>query len=200
MTFEVSRITNNDLDSLFKRPRVSHKISEYVLSYLDEKILKPNRILQSEKQIYWFTLSFSFSIPKPNRILYKSPFSTHTRIFIPHKGFRTFEGKKWAFLNVTADDIDQDIKPYDYALVVFDMFADYLIYNYKKLNKPALDLIRNEMNKLFIESILYPAPFEEQQYAMDEGKYGLKAIGPGERLEDSIIISPKEEYIKHYGF
>jgi hypothetical protein len=110
------------------------------------------------------------------------------------------ENKKWAFLSVIADDINQEIDPYAYALVVFDMFADYLLYNYKKLNKPTFDLIRNGMDQLIIRSFRYPAPFEEQQYSLDESRYGLKAIGPGESLEDSLIISPKEEYLKHYHF
>jgi hypothetical protein len=200
MNFEISRITDADLVSLLQRPRVSFKISEYVLSFLDETILKPNRILQSDKHIYWFTLSFSFSIPNPNRILYKSPFSSKTRLFVPHKGFRTVEGKKWAFLSVIADDINQDIKPYEYALVVFDMFADYLLYNYKKLNKPDLDNLRNGMDQRYIQSFRYPAAFGEQQYSLDESRYGLKPIGPGEKVEDSIIISPRDEYLKHYPF
>jgi hypothetical protein len=198
MNFEISRITDMDLNRLLQRPRVSLKISEYVLSYIDEKILKSKKILQSDKHIYWFTLSFSFSIPRPNRILYKSPFATEKRLFVPHKGFRTMGNKKWAFLSVIADDINQDVLPYEYALVVFDMFADYLIYNYKKLNKSGFDLIRSSMNRACIQSFAYPAPFEEQQYALDESRYGLNPVGPPEKWEDSIIISPKEEYLKHY--
>jgi hypothetical protein len=110
------------------------------------------------------------------------------------------EGKKWAFLSVIADDINQDIEPYEYASVVFDMFADYLVYNYKKLDKPALASVRNGMDKRFIQSFRYPAPFGEQQYSLDESRYGLKPIGAGEKLEDSLIISPREEYLKHYPF
>jgi hypothetical protein len=101
---------------------------------------------------------------------------------------------------VIADDINQDIKPYEYALVVFDMLADYLVYNYKKLNKPAFDFVRNGMDQKFIQSFRYPAPFGEQQYSLDESRYGLKFIGSGEKVEDSIIISPREEYLKHYPF
>ena len=198
MNFESSRITDMDLNSLYQRPRVSHKISEYVLSYIDEKILKPKKILQSDKHIYWFTLSYSFSISRPNRILYNSPFATEKRLFVPHKGFRTMGNKKWTFLSVIADDINQDIVPYEYALVVFDMFADYLVYNYKKLIKPDFDLIRSGIDQDYIESFTFPAPFDEQQYTLDESRYGLHPIGPAGKWEDSIIISPREEYLKRY--
>jgi hypothetical protein len=108
--------------------------------------------------------------------------------------------KKWAFLSVIADDINQDIVPYEYALVVFDMFADYLVYNYKKLIKPDFDLIRSGIDQDYIESFTFPAPFDEQQYTLDESRYGLHSIGPAEKWEDSIIISPKEEYLKRYPF
>ena len=200
MNFEISCITGSDLDSLLRRPRVSHQISAYVLSYIDEQLLKPSRILQSEKQVYWFTLSFSYPIPKHNRILYKSPFATEKRLFVPHKGFRTVEGKKWAFLSVIAEDINENMTPYAYAQLVFDMFADYLVYNYKRLRKPDFDLIRNGMCREYIESFPFPAPFTEQQYALDEARYGLNPIGPGQTWADSHIISPKEEYLKHYPF
>ena len=103
-------------------------------------------------------------------------------------------------MSVIADDINQEIAPYEYALVVFDMFADYLVYNYKKLNKTNFDFIRNGMNKEYIHSFKFPAPFEEQQYSLDESRYGLNPIGPGESWENSLIISPKEEYLKHYPF
>lgn len=188
---------------LLQRPRVSHKISEYVFSFIDENILKPNRILQSDKRIYWFTLSFSFSIPKPNRILYTSPFSTKTRLYVPHKGFRTVEGKKWAFLSVTADDISQETSPYDYAMVVYDMVADYLLYNYKKLDKSSFEQTRLCMDRSYIDSFRFPAPFEEQKYSVDDGTYPVspQTLSNGWiSLDKWVQISPKEEYLKHYPY
>jgi len=134
MAFIIDRIVGQA--DLLKRPRVSYKISEYIFEFINDQILKPANILQSDKYIYEWTLSFSFKIPVNHKILYKSPYSTGTRLYVPHKGFRTFEKiTKNAHLSVVADDINQDIMPEDYALVVYNMIADYLLYNYKKLKK-----------------------------------------------------------------
>ena len=77
------------------------------------------------------------------------------------------------------------------------MFADYFIYNYKKLTKAVFDLERNSMDQLYIRSFPYPAPFDEQQYTLDDSMYGLNPVRQG---EESIMISPREEYLKHYPF
>jgi hypothetical protein len=142
MSFSINRIVG--LEDLLKRPRVSYKISEYVLGFIDKELLKPANILQSDKYVYEFTLSFDFGIPRPNKILYKSPYATNKRLYIPQKGFTTFERTtKKVHLTFIGDDIEPDIIPTDYADIVYTMLADYLLYNYKKLKKESLTVKRN---------------------------------------------------------
>jgi len=206
MSFIIKRSWGVNYKSLLARPRVSHNVSEYVFDFLNENLLKPNNILQSDKYVYEFTLSFSPSIPKNRKFPfpYTSPFATETRLFFGQKGFRTFEKiQKWATLSVIADDIDQSITPYEYATVVFKMFADFLLSNYKKFDKEVFDKFIQQLDKEYIESFAFPASFEDQQYSLDDIELpvipldkGYEWVGIGEWTK----INPKVEYLKHYSF
>jgi hypothetical protein len=133
MSFIIKRSFGLNYKSLLTRPRVSHKVSEYVFDFINENLLKPHKVLQSDKYIFEFTFSFSFSIPK-RKFPYTSIFATDSRLFFSQKGFRTVDKiEKWATLMVIADDIDETITPYEYSTVAFKMFADFLLTNYKKV-------------------------------------------------------------------
>ena len=181
MSFRVKRSFSPDYTSLLTRPRISHKVSEYVFGFVNENLLKPNKVLQSDKYIYEFTFSFSFSIPK-RTFPYTSPFATDTRLFFSQKGFRTFEKiEKWATIMVIADDIDQTIMPYEYATVVFKMFADFFLTNYKKFDKVTFDELLVKMDRDYIESFTFPASFEEQQYSLDDIEYPVAPLEEGHK-------------------
>lgn len=203
MAFRIQRSFSPDYTSLLARPRVSHKVSEYVFEFINDQILKPNRVLQSDKYVYEFTFSFSFSIPK-RKFPYTSPYATETRLYFPQKGFRTFEKvEKWATVCVVADDIDQTISPYEYATVVFKMLADFLLYNYKKFDKASFDELLPKMDKAYIESFPFPASFEEQRYFFDDIEYPLAPLETGHEwrgLGEFVTINPRQEYLKHYPF
>lgn len=198
MSLSVNRIVG--LDDLLKRPRVSYKISEYVLSYIDKEILKPAKILQSDRYIYEFTLSFSFGIPKPNKVIYKSPFGTDKKMFIPQKGFRT-SGKttKVAQLLFIGDDIGPNILPTEYAYIIYIMLADYLLYNFKKLKKEVFDNKLEFLDTKTINSYPYPAPFEQQKYILDESGY-VKYWKDYVNNRNDKWISIKDEYLRHFEF
>ena len=205
MPFNIKRDFSPDYKSLLTRPRVSYRISEYVFDFINQHLLKPNRLLQSEKYIYVFTFSFAFSIPS-RKFPYTSPFSTATRLFFPQNGFRTVQKmERWATLGVVADDIDETITPYEYANVVFNMFADFLLYNYKKLDKTHFEQLRQKLDRKYIESFPFPASFDEQQYSLDDIEYPIK---PGDQflteertwvsVDKWVTMNPKTEYLKHY--
>lgn len=197
MPFEVNRIVG--FEDLLKRPRVSYKISEYVLDFINREILKPNRILQSEKYLYSFTLSFSFQIPT-RRINYISPYITDKLKFSTHKGFTTFEKTtKKAFLDVSSNDIDENISPSEYALIVYTVFADYLLLNYKKLRKETFDKLFEKLDFNEINAHTYPAPFEEQRYVLDESGYVKDSDDYVNKRTDKWVYI-KAEYLKHYKF
>jgi hypothetical protein len=206
MPFTIKRSWGVNYKSLLARPRISRKVSEYVFDFLNENLLKPNKVLQSDKYVYVFTLSFSTSIPKNRKFPfpYTSPYATETRLFFGQKGFRAFERiEKWATLSVLADDIDQTITPYEYALVVFKMFADFFLYNYKKFEKHNFDKLITELDQNHIESFVFPASFEDQQYSLDDIELPVIPLSEGHdwvNLGKRTKINPKVEYLKHYPF
>ena len=206
MSFIIKRDFGVNYKNLLTRPRISHKVSEYVFDFINENLLKPNKVLQSDKYIYVLTLSFSSSIPKNRKFPfpYTSPFATKTRLFFGQNGFQTFEKiEKWATLSVLADDIDQSITPYEYASVVFKMIADFLLSNYKKFDKEIFDNLILKMNKSYIESFAFPASFDEQQYSLDDIEFPVIPLSEGYNWVDLgkwIKINPKVEYLKYYAF
>ena len=203
MSFIIQRSFSPDYKSLLTRPRVSHKVSEYVLDLINDNLLKPSKVLQSDKYIYKFTFSFSFSIPK-RKFPYTSPFATSTRLYFSQRGFRTFEKvEKWATMMVIADDIDQTIQPFEYATVIFKMFGDFLLSNYKKFDKESLDELLPKLDRQYIESFTFPASFEEQQYSLDDIEYPIAPLEYGYEwagLDKLVSINPRIEYLKHYAF
>jgi hypothetical protein len=204
MSFVIKRSWGVNYRSLLARPRISHKVSDYVFDFINENILKPNKVLQSDKYVYVLTLSFSPSIPKNRKspFPYTSPFATKTRLFFGQNGFRTFEKvEKWATLTVIADDIDESITPYEYATVVFKMLADFLLSNYKKFDKGIFDKLILQLDKNYIESFAFPASFDEQQYSLDDIEMPVIPLSKGYDwvgLGEWTKINPKTEYLKHY--
>lgn len=203
MSFRIKRSFSPDYKSLLTRPRISHKVSEYVFDFINQNLLKPNNVLQSDKYIYDFTFSFSFSVPK-RKFPYTSPFATDTRLYFSPKGFRIFEKlEKWATLAVIADDIDQTIQPYEYATVIFKMFGDFLLTNYKKFDKATLEELLLNMDRQYIESFAFPASFEEQQYSLDDIEYPVMPLTKESEwisISEWTTINPKVEYLKHYPY
>lgn len=206
MPFIIKRSWGVNYKNLLTRPRISHKVSEYVFEFVNENLLQPSKVLQSEKYVYVFTLSFSSSIPKNRKFPfpYTSPFATKTRLFFAQNGFRTFEKvEKWATLSVLADDIDQTITPFEYATVVFKMIANFLLSNYKKFDKESVDKLILKMDKNYIESFAFPASFEDQQYSLDDTEFPVIPLSEGYDWVDIdkwVTINPKLEYLKHYSF
>ena len=62
---------------------------------------------------------------------------------------KLISGRQW---RVIADDIDETITPYEYSIVVFKMFADFLLTNYKKFDKVAFDELLVKLDREYIES------------------------------------------------
>lgn len=203
MSIIIQRSFSPDYKSLLTRPRVSHKVSEYVFDFINENLLKPSKVLQSKKYVYKLTFSFSFSIPK-RTFPYISPFATDTRLYFSQRGFRTFEKiEKWATMMVIADDIDQTIQPFEYATVILKMFGDFLLTNYKKFEKNTLDTLLPKLDRQLIESFTFPASFEEQQYSLDDIEYPVAPLEYGydwAGLDKMVTINPRIEYLKHYSF
>lgn len=203
MSFRIKRSFSPDYKSLLTRPRVSHKVSEYVFDFINDNLLKPGKVLQSDKYVYEFTCSFSFAIPE-RKFPYTSPFATNTRLFFSQSGFRTVDKiEKWLTMTVIADDIDQTITPYEYSTVVFKMFADFLLTNFQKFDKATFDELIIKMDRRYIEGFNFPASFDEQKYSLDDIEYPIAPLEYGygwAGLDKLVTINPRVEYLKHYPF
>ena len=51
--------------TLFSRPRVSIHVDEYIWSFIEENIVKPHKLMRSEKHAYLFVIAYDqFDEPK----------------------------------------------------------------------------------------------------------------------------------------
>ena len=84
------------------------------------------------------------------------------------------------YLECCSLELNECIKPIDYANIVYAMFSDFLVREYKKTvkgmkTKDIVDKYKNGMDYALIEKFEYPASFENQKYLYDtEG--GLECI------------------------
>ena len=200
MAILVSRIHGIKPEELFSRPRVSAKISEYVIEFINTNILVPLKIMQSDKFDYILSLSFDKYIPGKHKINSVSPYTTDQKKFVTPIGFRIVDkNEKWAYLYVSSTDLDQTIKPKDYAILAYELVASFLIKNFKKVTKESLDKSFKKLDYGLIESFSYPAPFEEQKYSLDESGYVNDWDDYVNKRTDKWIYI-KDEYLKHYKF
>jgi hypothetical protein len=187
-------------ENLLIRPRVSYRVSELVFEFLNKKVLSLAGIMQSPHFTFNLVLSFNKGCPQDKAILNKSPYHRADMIYLSQKGFRVYNKvNKIAHLGAYGEKINENISPQDYALVVFEMFADYLLLNYKSIKKEILDQAWSQFNFLQLDQFPFPAPFEDQQYIMDKGKYMMEWNDYLTRQNDKWIVV-KEEYKNRYGF
>ncbi|GHU65687.1 hypothetical protein AGMMS49983_13810 [Clostridia bacterium] len=186
-----------DLNLLYKRPRVDYRISEYVIEYIDKKILKQKNIMQKGR----YRICLSMGIREKNEHYYikDNSYNTETTFFSANCSNRTLGGEKYKdiFLACTSFKLNEKIKPIEYANIIYDMIGVYLIDYYKKINKAEMDTIKNGMDYDFIEQYKYPAPFENQKYVADKSET-IKFIKTDGIETETKEIRFKEEYIKYY--
>lgn len=153
-----------DIELLFKRPRVDYRISEYIFQFIDEHILKPNKILQ--KGNYSFCLAFGIYNPEIHKFhqenLYNDDYSKFR--------LAQFNRKEYMEIQISCNStfFNENIAPVAYAEMVYDMFAVYLITNFKKLTKEIMEGKKAYLDKNYIADFEFPATFENQKYIADE--------------------------------
>lgn len=156
-------------EDCINRPRVSHKISEYIWNYIWTNSLKPNGILLNNINSYRFFLDFNKYNPEKHKFFFESPYNTNETKFRPEPKFKNIGNNKSVNIRSVSIYLDSNITPSLYADIVYDMFSSFLIINYKKISKEDLDFKKANLDYNFIDRFPYPAPFEEQKYATDEG-------------------------------
>jgi hypothetical protein len=180
------------IEILYKRPRIDYRISEYIFEYINKNILEQNKIMQTGN--YSICLSLEIYYKDEQTFFEDSPYNTETEKYDSEISNITDDGIKYKNIHLFcySTEINENIKPKEYANIVYDMIGAYLIKQYKKITKEIMDKNKTGMDYEYIETFKYPALFKDQKYLLDEDDEAIVYCDIGG-------IKIKEEYIKHYG-
>lgn len=218
-----SGVDDNYNITLLERPRTSIEIDKYIWSIFEENIVIPKNIMQSNKYDYYLTVTLHKYIKGKQKFCPYSPYNgdlvegvtldsgnykkryrhedyvgglEKTQWFSPQK-FWLNCGNKAALISAYAENIDQHITPSEYADILFDAFASTLLFNFKKIKKEELDLLKENIDSKIISSFPFPAPFEDQQYSSDNSCLKVTTYNNG--VATALIDIPSiEVYYKEY--
>lgn len=227
---KITRIWRNTDDNanitILGRPRISIKVDEYILNLIEQNIIIPKKIMQSNKHDYNLVVSLEKYSSETNKFSPLSPYngalkenarlstyrnynelykhddfvggSEQTTWFHPEK-FWTNAGDKTAFVSACAENIDQDIVPAEYAKLLFDAFAATLLLNFKKLKRSEFDELKKHIDYDIVCGFPFPAPFSEQKYLNDDRNITLTRLHNDGTKEVLAEVKNIEEYYKeHY--
>jgi hypothetical protein len=178
---------------LYKRPRVDYRISEYIFDYINKNVLEPNKIMQDGN--YDICLSFTFFDKDHFKYFDDLPFDTEdTKYSVSKISNRTENGIKYKDISISCYSIEltENIKPKEYASIVYDMIGSFLVSKYKKITKEIMNNNKKGIEYEFIEKFIYPASFENQKYLLDNEE---ASYFNGETL---IEVDVENEYKKYY--
>lgn len=177
------------LELLYKRPRIDYRISEYVFKYIVKNILDDPWKIHYLFHYYNSGIDLSFTLlynKDEETNMYHLKDSEYNNTANTQYDWDDSEeiagGAHYRFLHLfyRSTELNENIKPKEYANIVYDMIGAYLAERWK-ITKKNMDEFKVGMDYAYIEKFKYPAPFEYQKY------------------NDYISQSEKENYIKHYG-
>lgn len=213
---------NNEI-TLFGRPRVSIHVDEYIWGLIEEHIVKPHKIMRSEKHGYLLKIAFDRFDPARHRFYPLSPYNGPLREGVrpdsangwyPREAFAGAEerttwfspdeiwtncGNRVLDVNIDAAHVSEYITPREYADLLFDGIGAALVFNFKRLKREELDRLKSRIDWSMVERFPFPAPFEEQQYIGDEGE--IHVYSWDGRQETNLVgpYSVRELYREHFG-
>ena len=209
--------------TLFSRPRVSIHVDEYIWSFIEENIVKPHKLMRSEKHGYLLDISFDQFDPakhryfplssyngllregvemdSANRSYFREDFAggkDRTTWFSPNKIW-TNCGDKVLNVDIKAANVSENITPREYADLLFDGIGAALVFNFKRLKREEFDRLKPKIDWSIVESFPFPAPFEEQRYIGDEGE--IHVYSWDGRKETTLVgpYSVRKLYLEHFG-
>lgn len=209
--------------TLFSRPRVSIHVDEYIWSFIEENIVKPHKLMRSEKHGYLLDISFDQFDPAKHRYYPLSPYNgplregvemdsanrsyfredfvggkDRTTWFSPNKIWTNY-GDKVLNVDIKAANVSESITPKEYADLLFDGIGAALVFNFKRLKREEFDGLKPKIDWSIVESFPFPAPFEEQRYIGDEGE--IHVYSWDGRKETTLVgpYSVRELYLEHFG-
>ena len=208
--------------TLFSRPRVSIHVDEYIWSFIEENIVKPHKLMRSEKHGYLLNISFDQFDPAKHRYFPLSPYNgllregvemdsanrsyfredfaggmNRTTWFSPNKIW-TNCGDKVLNVDIKAANVSENITPREYADLLFDGIGAALVFNFKRLKREEFDGLKPKIDWSIVESFPFPAPFEEQRYIGDEGE--IHVYSWDGRKETTLVgpYSVRKLYLEHF--
>lgn len=208
--------------TLFSRPRVSIHVDEYIWSFIEENIVKPHKLMRSEKHGYLLDISFDQFDPAKHRYYPLSPYNgplregvemdsanrsyfredfaggkDRTTWFSPNKIW-TNCGDKVLNVDIKAANVSESITPREYADLLFDGIGAALVFNFKRLKREEFDGLKPKIDWSIVESFPFPAPFEEQRYIGDEGE--IHVYSWDGRKETTLVgpYSVRKLYLEHF--
>ncbi len=209
--------------TLFSRPRVSIHVDEYIWSFIEENIVKPHKLMRSEKYGYMLNIAFKQFNPEKARYFppseYNGPLREGVKVessvrtyfredFVGGKVRTTWYspdamwtncGYKVLDVDVVSDNVSENMTPREYAELLFDGIGSALVFNFKKLKREKFDVLKSRIDWGIVESFPFPAPFEEQQYVGDDGEIHVTSWNG--RKETTLVgpYSVRELYLEHFG-
>ena len=125
-----------DVDILRKRPRIDYRVSEYVFEYFSKKIFITYGIVLPENYEVFLAMD-TYDIKRRERLQYTSPYNTNTTKFSSMLINRMNNGKEYLTIHIECFslELNECIKPIDYANIVYAMFSDFLVKEYKKKSR-----------------------------------------------------------------
>ena len=209
--------------TLFSRPRVSIHVDEYIWSFIEENIVKPHKLMRSEKHGYLLDISFDQFDPakhryfplssyngllregvemdSANRSYFREDFAggkDRTTWFSPNKIW-TNCGDKVLNVDIKAASVSENITPREYADLLFDGIGAALVFNFKRLKREEFDGLKPKIDWSIVESFPFPAPFEEQRYIGDGGKIHVYSWDGRQKKTLVGPYSVRELYLEHFG-
>lgn len=210
---------------LLNRPRVSIEIDRYIWNTIEQNIVLPKKIMQSKSYDYTLVVSLGKYNPEKDLHFKFSPYngSLKETILLSTKDFSTLHysredfidgikrqrwfspekfwinsGDKTALISACTDNVTEKITPLEYADILFDAFGAFLLYNFKKVKKSDLDMLKTKIDNNIVCGFPFPAPFSEQQYQGDDSYFRLTRLSNG--IETVLIDIPNVEvfYKQHY--
>jgi hypothetical protein len=187
------------LNMIYKRPRIDYRVSEYVYEYIQRKILEPRKIKELEYRKYALSINLHFilggedarSLNSEQMPSEYSPYNTETTLYSSNfttNGYELRLGYKAINLSCRSTEIDVNIKPKEYAHIVYNMISTYLeTKRYKSITKELMEQYKSEMDYAYIENFSYPAAFVDQRYHDDKRNI----------LDKDLNI--RKNYMKFYG-
>ncbi|MFK8273804.1 hypothetical protein [Capnocytophaga canimorsus] len=143
-------------------PKYSYHITEYIWSFLEERILKPKKIWLEDKYVYYFGIIINKIHPQA-KYFQENVFNSENVKFLTPK-FSTSKGQRQATLFIKLREIDKNMPPSTFALLIYHIFASLILVNNKKLSKEDFDREKENLDFDLINSFPFPVTLEEAQY------------------------------------